>query len=83
MQEGRSRFERRSHFALRILLLVSFLLPPPVVLMGMSKHVLTIATVHALMTPLVVLAFGAILLAGPVLLRDSAYSLFGDVGLTK
>ena len=70
MPKGLSHFERRSHFALRILLLMLFLVLPALVIVATNRHVLTIATAEALMDPLVVLAFGAILLAGPVLFRD-------------
>jgi hypothetical protein len=55
------------------------LVPPPLVVVGMNHQLLTIATGQALMTPLVVLAFGSILLAGPVWFRDlSAPSASSD-----
>ena len=67
MPKGLSHFERRSHFVLRILLLMLVLVLPPLVIVATNWHVLTIRIAMALMDPLFVMAFGAILLAGPVL----------------
>jgi hypothetical protein len=76
----RSQFEPRSHFGVRLALLMLLLLPPPLVVLGAAEHVLGPYTAEALMEPLLVVAVGAVLLAGPVLFRDLGSSSGGPDG---
>jgi hypothetical protein len=75
-----SQYEPRSHFGARLLLLAVLLMPSPLVVVGASNGVVSPATAQTLMQPLLVLAVGAVLLAGPMLFRDLGSSSDGSDG---